>query len=149
MKDLMLMQKKIAIKSVLDNYVESIVVEDIDLYSKVMWNDSTMVNVGGSEGLSWIEGWDDLKVVIIAQNDSFSETNIEVAEEKIYINPIGEFAWAVNRWNLRTILKNGYTYRLPLRCSWVLEKRNNQWIIVHFHKSFGVKSLSDFQITEE
>jgi hypothetical protein len=27
---------------------------------------------------------------------------------------------------------------LPVRCSWILEKRGTNWLIVHFHKSVGM-----------
>ena len=39
-----------AVKAVLDDYVKSIDDEDMDLYARVMSNDSDMVDVGGSEG---------------------------------------------------------------------------------------------------
>jgi hypothetical protein len=28
---------------------------------------------------------------------------------------------------------------LPVRCTWILEKREAGWVIVHFHKSVGMK----------
>jgi len=28
---------------------------------------------------------------------------------------------------------------LPVRCTWLLEKREGGWVIVHFHKSVAMK----------
>ena len=139
--------EKASIKKTLDNYVKSIVDEDMNLYSEIVAHDSDMINVGGSIGLSWIEGWTQLKDVMNGQNDAFSETGINVTKERIFVSPTGKYAWAVTLWDLKTVLSDDNEYLLPLRCTWVLQKRDNKWIIVSFHKSFGVKSLKEFQVT--
>jgi len=139
--------EKASVKKTLDNYVKSIVDEDMNLYSEIVAHDSNMINVGGGVNLSWIEGWEQLKEVMNGQNDAFSDTEIDVTKEQIFISPTGKDAWAVTLWDLKTVLSDGNTYLLPLRCTWVLQKRNNKWIIVSFHKSFGVKSLREFQVT--
>jgi ketosteroid isomerase-like protein len=139
--------EKASIEKTLDNYVKSIVEEDMNLYSEIVAQDSNMINVGGGVNLSWIEGWTQLKDVMNGQNDAFSETEINVTKERIFVSPTGRDAWAVTLWNLKTVLSDGNNYLLPLRCTWVLQKRNNKWIIVSFHKSFGVKSLREFQVT--
>ena len=139
--------EKASVKKTLDSYVKSIVDEDMNLYSEIVSQDSSMINVSGSVNLSWIEGWEQLKEVMNGQNDAFSETEIDVTKEKIFISPTGKDAWAVTLWDLKTVLGDSHTYLLPLRCTWVLQKRDNRWIIVSFHKSFGVKSLGEFQVT--
>ena len=139
--------EKASIKKTLDNYVKSIVDEDMGLYSEIVAQESNMINVGGGVNLSWIEGWTHLKDVMNGQNDAFSETEVNVTKERIFVSPTGRDAWAVTLWNLKTVLSDGNNYLLPLRCTWVLQKRDNKWIIVSFHKSFGVKSLREFQVT--
>jgi ketosteroid isomerase-like protein len=139
--------EKASVKKILDNYVKSIVDEDMSLYSEIVAHDSNMINVGGGVNLSWIEGWEQLKEVMNGQNAAFSETKIDVTKEQIFISPTGKDAWAVTLWDLKTVLSDGNSYLLPLRCTWVLQKRDNKWIIVSFHKSFGVKSLKEFQVT--
>jgi ketosteroid isomerase-like protein len=137
-----------AIRAALDSYVKSVVDEDMQQYWQVMDRDSTMVNVGAGTGISWIAGWEELDEVMNGQNDAFSETTIDVPQEWIRVGPTGSFAWAVTRWDLATVLSDGSRALLPLRCSWVLEKRDGRWIIVHFHKSFGVESLASFIVAE-
>ena len=140
-------KEKTSVKKILDDYVKSIVDEDMSLYSEIVAHDSNMINVGGGVNLSWIEGWEQLKEVMNGQNDAFSETEIDVTKEKIFISPTGKDAWAVTLWDLKTVLSDGNTYLLPLRCTWILQKRDNKWIIVSFHKSFGVKSLGEYKVT--
>ncbi len=139
--------EKASIKKTLDNYVKSVVDEDMDLYSEIVAHDSDMVNVGGGISISWIDGWTQLKDIMNGQNEAFSETEINVTKERIFVSPSGKDAWAVTLWDLKTVLSDGNQYLLPLRCTWVLQKRDNKWIIVNFHKSFGVKSLGEFQVT--
>ena len=139
--------EKASIKKTLDNYVKSIVDEDMNLYSEIVAHDSNMINVGGGVNLSWIDGWTQLQEVMNGQNNAFSQTGINVTKEQIFISPTGKDAWAVTLWDLKTVLSDGNTYLLPLRCTWILQKRDNKWIIVSFHKSFGVKSLREFQVT--
>ena len=138
--------EKVLVKKVLDDYVKSIEDEDMNLYSEIVAQDSMMINVGGSVNLSWIDGWEKLKEVMNGQNAAFSETKIDVTKEQIFISPTGKDAWAVTLWDLKTTLSDGYTYLLPLRCTWVLQKRDNKWEIVSFHKSFDVKSLAEFKV---
>ena len=76
--------EKASVKKTLDSYVKSIVDEDMNLYSEIVSQDSSMINVGGSVNLSWIEGWEQLKEVMNGQNDAFSETEIDVTKEKIF-----------------------------------------------------------------
>jgi ketosteroid isomerase-like protein len=140
--------EKDAVKIILDNYVKSVIDEDMDFYAKQVSQDSHMVNVGGGISLSWIEGWEALKKVMDGQNQAFANTEIKIKQEKIFVSTTGQTAWAVNQWDLKTNIR-GKPYSLPLRCSWVLEKQNQNWVIVHFHKSFGVKSLKNYKITEK
>jgi ketosteroid isomerase-like protein len=140
--------EKKAVKSVIDNYAKSWITEDIDLYSSTMMHDESLVHVGGSRGLNWIEGWTELKDIIIDQNKSFNDTDIDEKKAWINLSESGEFAWAVTLWDLKTTLNDGTKCLIPLRCTWILEKKNDSWIIVHFHKSIGIKTVRDYSIDE-
>ena len=138
--------EKKAVKAVIDNYAKSWITEDIDLYSSTMMPDESLIHVGGSQGLNWIEGWTELKEIIIKQNKSLNDTDIDDTKEWINFSQSGKFAWAVTLWDLTTILNDGTKCFLPLRCTWILEKKDDSWIIVHFHKSIGIRSLRDYAI---
>ena len=48
-----------------------------------------------------------------------------------------QFAWATSRWVFRAAMDD-QEIELPLRCTWILEKREQGWILVHFYKSVGM-----------
>jgi ketosteroid isomerase-like protein len=121
-----------AVKAVLDNYVKSIVQEDIALYEKILSHDTTVVYFGTSEAP--ILGWQALKPVIEAQNAALSNTTIDVTDTRIRFSPEGDFAWATQLWRFRATAGDTQL-DLPVRCTWILEKQKGHWIIVHFHKS--------------
>lgn len=125
------------IKEVLDGYVTSIENEDMALYGKVMDHDVDMVNFG-SEAADRIVGWNELEKVIQDQNAALSGTKITVSDETIKISPDGQFAWATSIWNFKAMIGE-QALELPVRCTWILEKRGAGWVIVHFHKSVGMK----------
>lgn len=143
-----LTSEKKAVKTVINNYAKSWITEDIELYSSTMMSDESFIHVGGSKGLNWIEGWTELKEIIINQNQSLNNTEIDETKSWVNVSQSGNFAWAVTLWDLTTTLNDGTECMLPLRCSWILEKKNGSWIIVHFHKSIGIDSLRDYAIEQ-
>jgi len=124
--------EKQQVRAVLDSYVESVETENMELYAENMSHDSSMVNFGGFGDP--IMGWDALKKVMEGQNSALSETKITVSNLTIHISDTGTLAWATCLWNLKTWMDEN-PVDMPVRCTWVLEKRENQWVIVHFHKS--------------
>lgn len=127
--------EKSAIKAVLDSYILSIENEDIELYGKIFVHDPDMVNFGTGAN-ERIVGWDALRKVIEAQNADLSETKIIQSDVTINVSPEGQFAWATSLWDFKSTME-AQVMQLPVRCSWILEKRDKDWEIVHFHKSVG------------
>jgi len=128
--------EKSAIKSVLDRYITSIENADIELYTKILAHDPDMVNFG-TDARERIVGWDALREAIQAQNAALSGTKITQSDVTINIAPDGRFAWATSLWDFRATME-GQAIELPARCTWILEKRDAGWTIVHFHKSVGM-----------
>ena len=128
--------EKALIKSVLDNYVASIEKEDMVLYAKCVAQDSDMVNFGAMG--EPIIGWEALKKVIKGQNTALSDTKISVADTKIHVSEDGKLGWATCLWDLTAKMAEN-PMSLAVRCTWVLEKRQGVWSIVHFHKSVAMK----------
>jgi ketosteroid isomerase-like protein len=128
-------KEKEAIKTVLDNYIVSIENEDIELYSRIFVHDPDMVNFGTGEK-ERIVGWESLKKVIEDQNAALSGTKITQSDVTINLSPDGEFAWATSLWDFNAKMDTT-SMRLPVRCSWILEKTGNEWRFIHFHKSVG------------
>jgi len=124
-----------AVKTVLEEYVKSIETEDMEAYAKLVVHDTTMVNFGGFGRP--IIGWDALSKVMEGQNEMLADTKIEVSNMQIHISADGKLAWATCLWNLKAMMAENKV-ELPIRCTWVLEKKDAGWVIVHFHKSMPV-----------
>ncbi len=127
--------EKAKVRAVLDNYVTSVENEDMDLYAKTMAHDPKMANFGTSGDP--IVGWDALKKVIEDQNAALSETKITVTDLTIHVSETGKLAWATCLWNFKSKIGEN-PIELPVRCTWILEKRDDGWVIVHFHKSVAM-----------
>jgi len=124
--------EKTAIKAVLDNYVTSVENEDMELYGKNVAHDTVMVNFGAFGDP--IVGWEALEKVMTGQNEALSQIKITASDVSIRLSPSGKFAWATSIWDFKAMMGEN-PVELPVRCSWILEKQENQWVIVHFHKS--------------
>jgi uncharacterized protein (TIGR02246 family) len=124
-----------AVKMVLEKYVKSIETENMDLYAMLVTHDTAMVNFGGFG--KPIIGWDALQKVMENQNEMLSDTRIEVSDMRIHVSADGKLAWATCLWDMKAMMA-GNPVELPIRCTWVLEKHDAAWVIVHFHKSMPV-----------
>ena len=128
--------EKSAVKSVLDRYIASVEDADIELYAKNVAHDPDMVNFG-TDASEHIVGWPALREAIEAQNAALSGTKITQRDVTINVSPEGRFAWATSLWDFKATM-GGQAIELPARCTWILEKREAGWKIVHFHKSVGM-----------
>lgn len=127
--------EKAAIQAVLDGYVRAVETEDMDLYAQAVAHDPAMVNFGtGAEDR--IVGWATLQDMMNAQNEALSDTKINQHDVTITVAPDGQFAWATSLWDLSATVGED-KLEVPIRCSWVLQKGDYGWEIVHFHKSVG------------
>ena len=123
-----------AVTAVLTSYITSIEKEDMELYGKVMAHDDGMVNYG-TDGAP-IVGWNSLKKLIEDQNAALSQTKITANDVSVKVSPSGNWAWATSLWDFKAVA-GGKSLALPVRCTWILEKRDGRWLIVHFHKSIA------------
>jgi uncharacterized protein (TIGR02246 family) len=126
--------EKAQVEVVLDTYVQSVETENMELYAENVTHDPKMVNFGGFGDP--IVGWEALQKVMEGQNEALSETKITVSDLAIHVSPTGQLAWATCLWDLKAMMGES-PVQLPVRCTWVLEKQEGRWIIVHFHKSMA------------
>jgi len=129
---------KRSIRSVLDNYVRAVETEDIELYERVVDHNASMVNFG-TDASERIVGWNALRKAMQSQFATLKGAKITVGDVKVTVAPGSRFAWATSMWVFKATMGT-QALELPVRCSWVLEKRNGRWLIVHFHKSVGTTS---------
>ncbi|MFB0561422.1 MAG: nuclear transport factor 2 family protein, partial [Candidatus Lokiarchaeia archaeon] len=123
------------VKALLGSYVASVESEDMELYARNVSHDAAMVNFGAMG--EPIVGWAALMEVMMGQNAALSETEIDVSDMVIHVSEDGKFAWATSLWNLKAVMGEN-PVELPVRCTWILEKQENRWVIIHFHKSVAM-----------
>ena len=124
-----------AVNTILDEYAKSVEMENMEAYAELVVHDSAMMNFGGFG--KPIVGWEALKKIMEGQNEMLSETKIEVSGLRISVSTDGKLAWATCLWNLKAMMAEN-PVELPIRCTWILEKQEAGWKIVHFHKSMPV-----------
>jgi ketosteroid isomerase-like protein len=111
---------------------------EITKLPEVVYQDQDLVWIG-TDKEDWLRGYAELKKAIQAQNNALHNIQIKVTEETIHTSPDENFAWVTNQW-MFSAQKDGQNFELPLRCTWIVEKREASWRIVHFHKSAGIAS---------
>jgi ketosteroid isomerase-like protein len=125
-----------AVKQALNAWITSVEGQDMNLLPTTVAHDPDIVWIGTSVN-DWIVGWDGLNQAMQAQNAALDGISISTSDETLHVHPEARFAWATNRWVFKATM-SGQQVELPLRCTWVLEKREAGWVIVHFHKSVGM-----------
>ena len=123
------------VKAALDAFVRTVEERNLDGLSGVVAQDPDLMWIATGED-EWIVGYDALKEAMRAQNEALEYIRISVSEETIHLSPSEQVAWATNRWIFRARMA-GNELKLPLRCTWVAEKRDGDWVLVHSHKSVG------------
>lgn len=131
--DRILSDERTAIKAGIDAWITAVERRDMSLVAEAVTQDVGSVWIGPGEG-EWLAGYDALEQAMRTQNEALSDIRLDVTEETIHTSPQGDMAWATNRWVFNAGMGGG-TFAMPLRCTWILEKREDRWVIVHFHKS--------------
>jgi ketosteroid isomerase-like protein len=131
-----LIAEKDAVKAALEDWIAAVENKDMALLPNTVAHEADRVWIGAGAN-DWLAGWEALEQAILAQNAALDDIRITVSDETIHVSPDECFAWATNRWVFAARLGD-QALALPLRCTWILEKRAADWVIVHFHKSAGM-----------
>ena len=126
---------KTGVRSILDNYISSVIHADIEAYARNIVHDPDMVNFGTDASERFV-GWTALRDGIVAQNAALSAMEIHQHDVTINLSADRRFAWATSLWDFKAMM-GGQTLEAPIRCTWILEKQADGWKIIHFHKSIG------------
>lgn len=124
------------IHAALVKWIEAVEGRELDSLPEVVAQDNDLVWIG-ADANDWITGFAELQKAMQAQNEALHDTCITVSDEAIHSYLETNLAWATNRWVFRA-RAGEQDIELPLRCTWILEKRVSGWRIVHFHKSVGM-----------
>lgn len=70
-------------------------------------------------------------------NSAKCAIKITQTDLRIHFSADRSLAWATCLWDFRARMGDQLVIE-PTRCTWVLERRDADWVIVHWHKSVGV-----------
>ncbi len=124
-----------AVADLLNRYVEAVEERDLDKYSEVVAHDDDLAWYGSMPGQ--IVGWGEVEEVIRGMYEALSDIKITQTDLRIHLSPDRQVAWATCLWDFRAKMADQLVEE-PTRCTWVLERREGDWVIVHWHKSVGV-----------
>jgi len=80
------------------------------------------------------KGWDDYYLGTKKFFQNYQSLSIRLNEDAS-VHWKGDLAYATATWNVLGVLNDGTQQRLDLRWTVVLERRNNEWVVVHEHVS--------------
>ncbi len=124
-----------AVRSVLDAWIAGVELEDFGQIAQVVAGDedALFISSGADECL---RGWSALKAALEAQAAAIKNIRITATDVDVHLLADGQAAWATSMWTFEGLLGD-QPISAPLRCTWVCEKREKGWVLVHFHKSIG------------
>jgi hypothetical protein len=130
--DLKIETDKVAL--VLERYIIANETKNLHLVEQVWAPKDDIVVIGTNTDESLI-GWENIKVAMKRQFDSFEDTYISVRDQLISINETGNTAWFSEIINYNYIYQGKAVQYEGLRFTGVLEKKNDDWLIVQSHLS--------------
>jgi len=128
--------EKGAVQSVLEAWITGVEQDDLGLISQVVAHDEDVMYIGSGTD-ERIMGWSTLKAALEAQAAALSDIHITASEVTIHPLCGGQAAWATSLWTFEARMGD-QALSVPLRCTWIAEKREAGWVLVHFHKSVGM-----------
>ena len=128
--------EKDAVKAALEDWITAVESKDMTLLSGTVAHDFDLVWIGVGAN-DWLVGWTALEQAMQAQNAALDDIHIMVSDETIHFSQDERLAWATSRWVFAAQMGD-QPFQMPLRCTWILERREAGWVIVHFHKSVGM-----------
>jgi ketosteroid isomerase-like protein len=124
-----------AVAETIQRYIEAVEELDLAKYATVVAHDGDLAWYGSMPGQ--IVGWGEIEGVIRGMFDALSDIRITQTDLRIHFSPDRRLAWATCLWDFRARMGDEPVIE-PTRCTWVLERRGTDWVIVHWHKSVGV-----------
>jgi ketosteroid isomerase-like protein len=124
-----------AVAEAIQAYIEAVEAKDLDAYARIVAHDPDLTWYGSMPGQ--IVGWGEVESVISGMFDELSGIRITQTDLRVHFSPDRNLAWATCLWDFRAKVGDQDIVE-PTRCTWVLERRDARWVILHWHKSVGV-----------
>jgi len=129
--------EKVNVKKVVDQFTQIWETMDLDLFLNTIAQDTDMVNFGTDAAERWV-GFENLKEAVSQQFAVFDEGKVDIRDQVIKISDTGVTAWfsEITDWYL--VVQGEAVSMKDCRITGILEKRDDNWVIVQFHTSLPV-----------
>ncbi len=125
--------EKASVQSVLDRWLQANRDKDIESYMKIFAPDEDIVNLGVS-GERWI-GWEALKERTMRSYDAIDKIDFSIRDRVIKVHASGKVAWFFLALDINFIFQGEAISVEKVRLTGVLEKRDENWVVVQSHAS--------------
>ncbi|MGD9346465.1 MAG: SgcJ/EcaC family oxidoreductase [Candidatus Aminicenantes bacterium] len=126
--------EKANVQAVLNQYVEAWENLDIELFSKVFSHDDDIVIFSASPNKRYV-GWEVFREDVQKSFHEMTSVEISFRDISIEVHASGNIAWlsCLEDWDF--VYQGQPVSDEGARVTWILEKRNGQWVIIHAHWS--------------
>jgi len=129
--------EKVAVKTMLDEWIQCVKTEDMELALKIIAPDDDLV-VFGTDAAEHFIGWEPFKESLQKQFDAAENVDASIREEVVKVHKSGEVAWISCLLDME-VTSLGESFSLEgMRLTGVMEKRNGNWVIVQLYASVPV-----------
>lgn len=127
------------IKAVLDQYVVANEEQNFSLIEKI-WAERENIVLIGTDLDEKLIGWTQIEKAIKHQFEAFKDTYINVSEQNIRLNATANTAWFSEVMNYNFIYNDEAMSFSGIRFTGVLEKIDDQWLLVQGHLSIPAEA---------
>jgi len=120
--------------AVLDQYVTAWKNQDADMYVDMFAHDAELVIFNSVPAVTY-SGWENWNTVVHEAFDQYAEAEISYREAVITICPSGDAAWLRCYLDGEMTSAEGTRVIDGIRTTWILDRRDEGWKIVHSHWS--------------
>lgn len=111
--------------------------EDMDTFDEIIAQDPDMIIIG-TDTAEYLVGYENFKQIRQEQFDSFENVEFSVNNRDVRLSQNGTVAWFSEIFDLFIMAEENPVHLRDLRLSGVLEKRGDDWKIVHLHTSVPI-----------
>jgi uncharacterized protein (TIGR02246 family) len=124
--------EKANIKAVLNRAVSAVNAVDAESYLENYCQDNDMVLFGDTYRIVGFEAW---RETIQKGFEEYDSAKVSLRDVVIKINPSGDVSWLTCYLDMKSVVQGEERNEKGTSATYVLEKRNGKWLIVHAHWS--------------
>jgi ketosteroid isomerase-like protein len=129
-----------SVETLLDKYSDAWKTMDIKKFEEIFSNDE---NLAIFDMQTRYVGWEAWRDILMKYFESTSNVNVSFKEHSIHIHPSGNIAW-LSVLEDADWIEEGQPVKVEGgRATWILEKRNDNWVVVQGHWSVPQKVISE------